>query len=274
MTNVEILLATVKADAKSLIKDMNIQSPVVIASQGNEWRVETDTVDNVSYRVFRTATRGVGINRNIALTMAREEFLLFADDDVVYSDGYEEEIIQAFDKKPSCDVLILRMKFTKNNQVYDEDCFQTKRIHMLNGLSYGTYQIAVRRKAIERTNIHFTHLFGGGCRFSCGEDSLFLIDCFRKGLKVYTYNYLLGTNRKDSSSWYTGMNEKYYFDKGVFLSLAFPKAKYLLLVYYAIRLHDDKEKDFGFIKKICLMRQGIKNYKSMKTYKEFTNQND
>ena len=29
------------------------------------------------------------------------------------------------------------------------------------------------RKSILRENIHFTHLFGGGCTFSAGEDSIF-----------------------------------------------------------------------------------------------------
>ena len=273
MARVEILLATMHADNRFLVEKMNVQSPIIVASQEDQWGVDELCIDKVNCRVFRTITRGVGINRNIALAMAREDILLFADDDVTYSDGYEQKIIDAFLTHPQCDVMIFRMKFEKNGKVYEEDRFQTKRIHIFNGLSFGTYQIAVRRKSALRVNVHFTHLFGGGCPYSCGEDSLFLIDCFRKGLKVYTYDYLLGTNRKDTSSWYSGMNEKFFYDKGVFLSVAFPKMKYLLTVYYAIRLKSEKDCDLGFIRKIGIMKQGIDNGSSLITFKEYMEYN-
>ena len=43
--------------------------------------------------MITTETRGVGINRNLALTYAKGEICLFADDDVTYNDDVEERVL-------------------------------------------------------------------------------------------------------------------------------------------------------------------------------------
>jgi len=273
MERLEILLATRDANPENLIEKMNIQSPLIIASQGETMALSNGIYNNVSYQVIRTKTKGVGINRNIALSVAKEEYLLFADDDVTYVDGYEKEIINAFKRNPKCDVLILRMKFSKNGEIYEEDHFKTRRIHLIGGLSFGTYQIAVRKRAIEKTNIHFSHLFGGGCRYSAGEDSLFLIDCYKKLLKVYTLDYLLGENRKDVSSWYTGTTRKFFFDKGVFASVAFPGIKYLFAIYFSVRQKSDNIDTNTVGKRFKTMCEGIKNGDSLISFEEYLKTN-
>ena len=82
-------------------------------------------------------------------------------------------------------------------------------------MRFGACRMAVRRQALVDNNITFSQCFGGGCEFSSGEDSLFLKSCFDAGLKVYSHSYVLGTCCKDSSTWFVGHNEKYFYDKGV-----------------------------------------------------------
>ena len=41
---------------------------------------------------------------------------------------------------------------------------------------YPTYAVAAKREALHRVNVGFSLLFGGGARYSNGEDSLFLHD--------------------------------------------------------------------------------------------------
>ena len=159
------------------------------------------------------------------------------------------------------------MRFIKDGKVYDIDKHKTRRLRLRNGLSFGTYQIAIRRKALEKANIHFTHLFGGGCIYSAGEDSLFLVDCFRAGLKVYSYDGLIGDNIRDSSSWFQGFTEKFFYDRGAFIACAFPKLRYLVSLYY-LRAYK-KVTTFKPAFVWHAMQAGYKGYSRLMTYGEW-----
>ena len=131
-------------------------------------------------------------------------------------------------------------------------------------MRFGTYRIAIRRSALLRANIQFNQNFGGGCPFSSGEDSLFLKACFDQGLKVYAHEYVLGTCAKDSSTWFVGCNEKYFYDKGVLMRYLFPKAPHIMALYFAIRFKRSTELDV--LQRIRLMQEGVRGGKSMRQY--------
>ena len=57
-------------------------------------------------------------------------------------------------------------------------------------------------------------MFGPGGIYSHGEDTLFIVDSLKKGLKVYGVNVLIGSASNSSSTWFNGYDEKYFFDKG------------------------------------------------------------
>ena len=46
-------------------------------------------------RMYSTDSKGVGINRNLALTLSKGDILLLADDDVIYTDDYAANIEKA-----------------------------------------------------------------------------------------------------------------------------------------------------------------------------------
>jgi hypothetical protein len=52
-------------------------------------------------------------------------------------------------------------------------------------------------------------------------------------LHIYAYDYVLGKCAKDSSSWFSGYNEKYFYDRGALVACAFPKTKHLMKWYFA-----------------------------------------
>ena len=228
----QVIVATTRQKDLELYSKMHVQSNMVIANQYDKAEIKRDNFDGNRVVMITTDTVGVGKNRNIAMLYATDDIILFADDDVIYRDGYSDTVHNAFLELPDADVIIFRMDFMKNEKIYDIDRHVTRRVHMWNGLSFGTYQIAVRRRALLRENIHFTHLFGGGCLYSAGEDSLFLIDCFRRKMRVYTYGKIIGTNVRESSSWFCGFNEKFFYDRGALIMCAFPKVRYLIMFYY------------------------------------------
>lgn len=85
----------------------------------------------------------------------------------------------------------------------------------MNYGKYGAARIAFRRKAVHFSGVMFHTMFGGGCRYSCGEDTLFLRDCLRKGLRIYGIPASIAQIDDSSSSWFQGYSDKYFQDKGI-----------------------------------------------------------
>ena len=68
----------------SIAEKMNIRCDAVIANQADREEITNKETDYGVVKMVTTPTRGVGLNRNIALLAADADVLLMADDDVVY----------------------------------------------------------------------------------------------------------------------------------------------------------------------------------------------
>ena len=231
--SIQVLVATVDKTDHTLPERMNLRADALIGNQcGRDEREEFSFDGEYAVEWLHAADRGVGRNRNRLLEAAEAEICLFADDDVTYADGAIQQVTEAFDKNPKADVMIFGMDVTKDGQVIRRVRPPAGRLHTWNCLKYGTYCVAVRRSRIIEKQITFSEWFGGGCPYGSGEDSLFLLDCLRNRLRIYGCDVVLGTCAKDTSSWFTGYNEKYYYDKGAWLACAFPRTKHLLKAYF------------------------------------------
>lgn len=263
---VEVLVATMRQADLSLAKRMNIRGNVVIANQCGQWRMDTVQNGNGCVRMLSSDTVGVGVNRNLALQLAQGEILLFADDDQVYYDGALEGVCNAFRELPDADVIFFGLDMTKNGEIYESRRHPKKRRHIFNSLRFGAARMAVRRSAVEKARLSFSPLFGGGCIYSCGEDSLFIRDCYRAGLRVYSHPHVLGTCAKDSSSWFRGYDKKYMFDRGAWIACGFPKIKHLIKWYFIFRLLPKTELSLGEV--VRQINAGIRAYPGQNVYQE------
>lgn len=266
MERLQVLVATMGQRDLSLAEKMNMDCAAILANQADREDVQVQLRPCGQVKMITTQTRGVGVNRNIALQASEGELLLLADDDVVYYDGLTAEVTRAFDENPKADVLIFGMDIVKNGQVVSKRRPPVKRLRVFNSLRYGTYTIALRREALLRANLSFHRCFGGGCRYSAGEDSLFLKSCFDKGLKVYGSSYVLGTCCKDSSSWFTSYNEKYFYDKGALVRHLFPRCPWLMAPYFAIRFK--RETSVGVWQRLKLVFAGVRGGKKLLPYEK------
>lgn len=259
---IEVLVATMGQEDCSLAEKMNIQTSAVIANQCGRWDYEESADGRV--RMISTITRGVGTNRNLALNVAKADILLFADDDITYYDGSLRGVVDAFRQLPDADVILFGMDMTRDGEIFEYRHTPTRRVYIWNSMKYGTYRIAVRRKALQKHNIWFSTLFGGGCQYGCGEDSIFLCDCFRAGMKVYSHTCVLGTCAKDISSWFSGYNEKYFFDRGAMVAGAFKKAKHIIKWYYIWKFY--KKTDLPIHTVIRATNNGISAFQHSESY--------
>lgn len=260
----EVLVATMGMDDCSLAERMNIQTSVVIANQCDRWDYEESTDGKV--RMISTETRGVGINRNMALQLAKADILLFSDDDIIYYDGALQGVLDAFQEFPDADVIFFGLDMTKGGEVYERRRHPKKRLHIWNSLKFGAARMAVRRSAVEKARLSFSTLFGGGCIYGSGEDTLLICDCYRAGLKVYSHSHVLGKCSKDQSSWFSGYNEKYFYDRGAALACAFPRITFLMKWYFALK----SSRKTGVPFKIVLhqMNRGIRGFSKLHPYTE------
>lgn len=256
----ELLVSTMNQKDTSIAEKMNIVSDVIIINQGDYYDYTEIKNKKNLIRMYSFNEKGVGKSRNNALMRSNADICVLADDDVVYVDNYEDIILNEFIKNPKADVIVFGVTIIDNKGERFKK-LENKRVRYFNSLKYGAVRIAFRREAILKSNIHFTLLFGGGARYGSGEDTIFLTDCLKKGLKVYTCPQKIADVYNYQSSWFTGYNKKFFIDKGALFSAVMPKLSYILALQFAIRKHSLYKNQMNLREAFDYMVQGIKKYK-------------
>lgn len=263
-TTLEVLVAAMYQTDFSLVEKMNIKADAVIANQYDYGEIKEKNSFGNRILMVSTATRGVGKNRNLCLLFSSADILLFADQDVLYVDNMPDIVCKAFIENKNADVILFGFNLSKGGKVYETRCPENGRIPFLKSLKYGTYSVAVRRRSILQKNIMFTELFGGGCPYSHGEDSDFIVRCFKSGLKVYGCNQIIGCTAKDVSTCFEGYREKYFFDTGALARNTFGMLSPFYILYMAIRTRGLT--DISIQGKLKLMIEGYRGFQNGKIY--------
>ncbi len=250
----------------SLLDKMNIHSDVIVGNQCDRNEVECFTYNSHQIMWLSFAERGVGLNRNNTLMRANADIVLFADDDVVYYDGYKDTVCRYYQNHPEADVVIFNFKMRRGSGAYYDRVRKSGRVHRWTASRYGTYCISARTEKLHMANIFFHLQFGGGAKFSSGEDSIFLQDCIKKGLRVYATKELIGRLDHGSSTWFKGYTEKFFYDKGVLFAQITGKGTYLLALYHCIK-HRKRYQEFGIRQAVAKMFEGIRYAKSVRSGK-------
>lgn len=266
MGRLQVLVATMNQTDFSLIEKMNIRADVIIANQADYEAVTECAFGPYHAKMITTRTKGVGVNRNIALQAADAELILFADDDVVYQNGVFAEILKAFDESPQADLIVFGADYTKAGEVYLQRHYRTKKCYIWNSMQFGAAFLAARRQRLFEKNLVFSELFGGGCIYGSGEDSLFLKNCLDKKLTLFSHELVIGENSKDESTWFHGYDKKFFFDKGAWTAAAFSKAKHLMKWYFMLRLC--RLSQIPFSKMLHCFNQGLRGYAARRPYSE------
>lgn len=264
---IEVLCATMGQSDFSKRWEMGIaRCDAILANQADCYGYcEQQTPDGTT-RLFTTPTRGVGKNRNFALALAKGDILLFADDDLQYEPDMPDIVAGAFERYPDADLIVFGAKLSKGGKVYKTKAPHDGKLPFRKALRYGTYSMAVRRQAVLRHNLHFSELFGGGCLYSYGEDSDFIVQCFRKRMRVYGCSSVIAATRKDASTCFTGYGEKYYFDKGALVRHSLKGIAYPYMVRLAMQKVDTS---LTVMQRLKLLWQGYRSFPRLMSYDEW-----
>lgn len=258
----QVLVSAVGQKPEELISRMKLQSDAVIINQGHSHGFQRLIQDGHEIRFYDFMEKGVGLSRNTALLRADGDILLFSDEDITYDDGYADRILSEFEKHPKADMLLFNVRVGASRATYHIEKYG--RVRWYNSGRYPTYSFAVRREKIHRNNITFSLLFGGGARYSNGEDSLFLRDCLKAGLKVYSVPIEIGEEAERESTWFTGYHEKFFFDRGVLYYYLYGGMAYLFALRFILTKKKVMCSEIPPRQALKLMGQGIREAKERK----------
>lgn len=210
---VQVLASVINEVPAELAQRMRLESDAVIINQCDQLGYEEIENGGYSLRFYSFPERGVGRSRNEAILRADGDICLFSDGDIIYEPGYTQAIEAEFKRRPEADMILFNVTVEEERRTYH--ITKRKRVHWYNCGRYGAVSFAVRRESLLSSGVTFSLLFGGGARYSNGEDSLFLKEFMDKGYSVYTAPVTIAREAAGESTWFQGYNEKFFRDRGV-----------------------------------------------------------
>lgn len=210
---VQVLASVMNKEPQQIIDEMRIDSDAIIINQCDHYGMEEVEKNGHKIVFMSMAEKGIGRSRNNALMRADKDICLFSDEDIVYDDGYEEKIIDEFNKNPKADMIVFNIRICEERRTYY--IRDRKRVHFYNCGRYGAVSFAIRTEKLLESGVTFSLLFGGGAKYSSGEDSLFIKEFMDKGYKVYTSPIEIGEEKVGESTWFKGYDNKFFYDRGV-----------------------------------------------------------
>lgn len=263
----QILVATMNQKDFSKIEEMRISSDTVFTNQADCNRIDKTKYKGHEYHMITTEMRGVGNNRNMAIMYADADICLLSDDDMQYTDGYEEKIIREFESHPKADVIIFNIgTSTPEFGRIPTQIKKFKRLHRWNKNPFGAPRIAFRLNSVKKKNVCFTTLFGGGCIFKAGEDTIWIEQLLKSGLKIYLSSESIGNVSYSNTTSYTEDIREKLYTKGAMLEatkdvLTLPK----IILYSFVR----KTEGITKFEALKLIIAGKKGYRILQSYRQF-----
>ena len=252
----QVLVAAVDQTVPALAEKMNLETEAIIVNQCDRMAYEEYLYREQKIKCYSFEERGVGLNRNNSLLRADGDICLFSDEDIRLQTGYNQVIQRAYEEMPHADMIIFNLKVDPARKTYEN--IAKHRVRWYNYGRYPTYSVTARVDALRRANVSFSLLFGGGAKYSNGEDSLFLHDCLKKGLKIYTSTEIIGEEIYRESTWFQGYHEKFFRDRGVLYHFLYGSMAKLCSLRFLAAHRKEMCQDISIRKAYGMMKRGIR----------------
>jgi len=259
---IEVLISTMHQSNMDIFSKMNIKSDALAVNQcDHEYRVER-VINNCNvFRMISLFDRGLSKSRNLAIHNSSADICVIADDDLFYENNYVEIIIEAYKKNPDADIIAFSVP--SSNKERPTKILKKTNVNVLQSMKLASFQLTFRRKRIVDNQISFNTLFGAGSIYVCGEENIFLIECFRKGLKVKFVNIRIASVDHKESTWFQGFNELYLKTKGAMFYEMSSTFWLPLILQFAIRKYKLYQSSFSLLNAMKYLFKGGFEYKSI-----------
>lgn len=213
------------------------------------------------FTILPNGTRGLTINRNLALEAATAPLVLISDDDVEYSEEGLRNVIKGFEDNPEADYI---------NFKYDSDDNPIPHFPQKADLrkppkgwsTGGSFEIAFRLDSIRKHNIRFNTLFGIGAPFPSGEEDLLLHDVIKAGLHPIYLPVTIVTHQGTTTSMRTQSQDSFIRTKGAVFMILHPLSWPLRMIAHAVRFSKSAAERKRYIK---AWLKGAADYSALKS---------
>lgn len=263
---IEVLLSCMHQKDFSITEKMNLTTDILIVNQCDENRYEERVVNGRKERMIYTTQRGLSQSRNELLNNMVGDIGILCDDDVIYEKDYEEKIRRAYLELKNADIIVFDT-IMLNTLSKREKIMRIRKAPKYK--NYGSVRITFKRDSFYNKNLWFNRNFGSGAKYSSGEESLLIRGANNKKMKIYEYPEIIAAVDYSNSTWFTGYNEKFFYDKGAWLKEAYPYTYFIFKWYFIIKLGEKNFKRMYEINK--WVKKGIIGYTKGLNYNEVKN---
>lgn len=254
--SVQVLASVMNSTMETIVTQMNLDSEAVVINQCDCFGQEEMEYRGHKVRFFSFPDRGIGRSRNEAILRADSDICLFSDGDIVYEEGYAQAVEEEFACNRKADMILFNITVEESRRTYHIE--ERKKVHWYNCGRYGAVSFAVKRSSLLASGVTFSLLFGGGAKYSNGEDSLFLKEFMSKGYRVYTAPVTIGREEAGDSTWFAGYNEKFFHDRGVLYHYLYGRLSLVMAVRFLLA-HKDRLCENVTVKQAYIwMKEGIR----------------
>ena len=205
--NMEVLLSCMNQEDFSVIGKSNLQGVgAVVVNQCDVDREELVT-DGI-HKMVKTPTKGLSVSRNIAMEHATADVCLLADDDELFEESLDEIVTGAYAQFPEADIIVFKIS-NKVKKLGNE----AKRLKKWELLRVSSVQISFRMSSVKGV-ASFDPKLGAGTGNGTSEENKFLLDCYKKGLKIYYVPVEIASLQESESTWFCGHDEAFFFNRG------------------------------------------------------------
>lgn len=266
MKSIEYLVSTMNKNNEKFVDAMNIKDNVIIINQTEYESIKTIERENQIIKFISVKERGLSKSRNKAIENSSSDICVLSDDDFKYYEDSSQKILEAYEKHKDADMIVFYYHTSGRQQ--KKFNHKAQKVNYLNALKICSAQITFKRKSIVDNNIKFKEDFGAGTeKYKAGEESIFLYECLKKGLKIYIEPvYILRIEERDNgSAWFEGYNKRFFITKGAAYYQMTPMFYWILILQFAIRKRKIYRTDgISTRKVIASMFESSRQYKKEK----------
>lgn len=150
--------------------------------------------------ILRHSHKGLSRNRNASIDAATAPLALIADDDVLYTGSSLRQLIEMFSLHPGADILLCRSVRGDGGAFKPHPHTPTPLSGQPKGYFVISFEIAFRTGRVRESGVRFNEFFGIGAPLPMGEESVWLTDAVRSGLRALLVPVTICTHPGDTTS--------------------------------------------------------------------------
>lgn len=247
-----------KIEFNKLISKMKIKGNSVVINQCPDMEKIPDNIDGVMQKFYSYKEKGLSKSRNKAIEKCQSDIFLIADDDMQYVNNYENIVRDAYEKYKDADIIAFYVSSDNKNNIKPK--LKEGKINFLTTFKLQSVQLSFKTESIKSQNIKFDENFGAGSELYMGEENIFLIDCLKSKLKIYSYPVEIARLTDRESTWFSGYTSKYFQVKGACFSRISKHFWLLLFIQFVLRKRKEYINTISTKSALKNMFIGRKNY--------------